>query len=342
MNGFTTSARLGAEYEMPLTPTASVIIPVRNRRDLLERTLEALDRQTAGSFEVIVVDDGSTDGAGELAAAHVIGGRPVTVLDGGGRGAVAARTVGAAAARGEVLAFTDSDCEPDPDWLAAALARIEGGADLVHGPTRPARTVLPLERSVNECDGGLFPSCNLVVRRSTFDAVGGFDRKADDRLGFRPSRRARGLGFGEDTIFGWTVRRAGFEVAFEPDALVHHTVFPRDLREWLGRGWQVGAFPQLVREVPELRQTVVRHGVLFSHRSRVPVYAFGAAALTRRPALVAAAGAWWAAHRFRATLRPAPMPVADRVRALPAQLLLDAVHAAALVTGSVRARTLLL
>src|SRR5688500_18796144 len=141
-------------------PAASVIIPVRNRRDLLERTLDALDRQTVADFEVIVVDDGSTDGCGELAAARTVHGRSVRVLDGGGRGAVHARQTGVACSSAGVLAFTDSDCEPEPGWLAAGLERIQAGADLVHGPTMPTRAVLPLERSVSERAGGLFPSCN--------------------------------------------------------------------------------------------------------------------------------------------------------------------------------------
>jgi hypothetical protein len=104
----------------------------------------------------------------------------------------------------------------------------------------------------------------------------------------------------------------------------------------------VAAFPAIVRDVPELRRTMVRHRVLFTHRSRVPLYATVAAVATRQPALIGATSAWWVAHRFGHTLRRAPIPVPQRFAALPAQLVLDVVHAAALVTGSVRARTLLL
>lgn len=198
-----------------------------------------------------------------------------------------------------------------------------------------------MERSVNEADGGLFPTCNLAVRRSTYDIVGGFDRSAGDRWGFRPSDRAKGLGFGEDTLFGWAVARR-YPTTYDEAMLVRHHVFPSDLREWLGRSWQVAAFPGLVREVPELRRTMVRHRVLFTHRSRVPLYAVAAAAATRRPYLARAAAAWWVVHRFRHTLRRAPVPVSRRVTALPAELAVDAVQAAALVSGSLRARTLLL
>lgn len=318
-----------------------MIVPVRNRRELLAATLRALDAQTATDFEVIVVDDGSTDGADELAAAAVVAGRPVVLGRSGGAGAVAARTAGVALASAPLLAFTDSDCEPAPDWLAEALAALDDGAALVHGPTQPARPVRPLERSVSERDGGLFPTCNIAVRRDVFESVGGFDVAAAARWRFRPSGRARGLGFGEDTLFGWKVARTQ-PVRFVPGMVVRHHVFPPDLRDWLSRSVQAAAFPALVREVPELRRTMVHHGVLFTHRSRVPVYATAVAVATRRPSLIAGTTAWWALHRYRHTVRPTDLTRRAKVRALPAQMLLDAVQAGALVVGSTRARTLLL
>lgn len=318
-----------------------MIVPVRDRRELLAATLDALDAQTFRDFETVIVDDGSVDGADDLAEAATVAGRPVVLGRSGGAGAVAARTLGVAIASAPLLAFTDSDCEPVPGWLAHAVAALEDGSALVHGPTEPARPVRPLERSVSERDGGLFPTCNVAVSREVFDEVGGFDVAAAGRWRFRTSERARGLGFGEDTLFGWKVARR-HDVRFEPGMVVRHHVFPADLRDWLSRSVQAAAFPALVREVPELRRTMVRHGVLFTHRSRVPVYATAAALAARRPAIVVGTTAWWALHRYRHTVRPTDLTRPDKVRALPAQMLLDAVQAGALVVGSARARTLLL
>ena len=316
-------------------------MPVRNRRDLLRKALDALDQQTVQGFELIVVDDGSTDGSDEEAVATTVAGRPVRLLRGGGNGAVHARLVGVAAADADVLAFTDSDCEPTPEWLATALARIDDGAALVHGRTLPARPLLPLERSVTEIDYGLFPTCNLVVTRAAYDAAGGFDSTAATRWRFRASARAKGLGFGEDTIFGWAVARQ-LPAVYDEAMLVHHHVFPADLTEWVSRSWQLGAFPALVRECPELRERLMRRGVLWGWRSRVPVYATAAAVLTRHPVLVALTLGWWVAHRYHFTLRQTPLPLPAKLQALPAQLLLDVIQAAAFVTGSVRARTVVL
>lgn len=323
-----------------MTVRVSVIIPTRNRLDLLDQALRALDRQRFTDFEVVVVDDGSDPPVAERFTGRTVAGRRLRVLRREGAGAMRARLHGIVASTGEILAFTDSDCEAQPGWLDAALLRIDDGADLVSGRTRPFRPVAPLERAVNEAKGGLFPSCNLVVRRSVYDAVGGFDDAAAERWGFRWTPGARGLGFGEDTLLGWTVARS-YRAVYEEDALVLHRVFPPDPGEWVSRSWQMAAFPALVREVPELRGPLVRRGGQLSHRARYGFYAtVAAAAVTRDPRVVGLAATGWAAHRFRQTLRRAPLPLAERVRALPLQMGIDAVQGTALVVGSIRARTL--
>jgi glycosyltransferase involved in cell wall biosynthesis len=319
----------------------SVIVPVRDRSDLLQTLLHALDVQTFGDFELIIVDDGSVDGSAELAQSAAVVGRPVRVLRQAGVGAVAARQAGAAAAGGEILAFTDSDCTPTPGWLAAGVAAIAAGAAMAHGRTQPARPMRPLERSVGAGEEGLFPTCNVFYRRSVFEAAGGFDQEALRRLGFRVNGRARGLGFGEDTLLGWRVARSGAQVRYVPEALVLHHVFPPDLRDGVSRSWMAAAFPALIAEVPELRRTLVRRRVLFGDRNRVALYATAAAVAARRPRLAALSMACWALTRWR-SLRRTPAPLGEQLAALPQEMALDAVTGAALVVGSVRARTIAL
>lgn len=315
----------------------SVIVPVRDRRDLLRRTLDALGAQTLVDHEVIVVDDGSTDGSGEEALADARQGRAVRLLAGGGGGAVAARILGASAATAPVLAFTDSDCCPDPGWLEAGVRAIEAGADVVQGLTRPAGPVRLLERSVwSTVDDGLFATCNVFYRRDAFEAAGGFDGGAGDRLGFRPGSQLRGYGFGEDTLLGWRVRRSG-PAAFVPAAVVEHAVFPVDLRDTFTRAWTMGAFPGLVREVPELRHLMaadLRRGL----RRRLPLYGAVASWLLGQRKLAAAATVLWLTSSW-VLLREAEPATRRRCKALPVQLGLDVVHAVALVWGSIRSRT---
>jgi glycosyltransferase involved in cell wall biosynthesis len=254
------------------TPRVSVIIPVRNRRELLQRALDAIAAQTVHDLEVIVVDDGSTDGSGRVAEQAARNGQPVRLIRGDGRGAVHARSMGVDIARAAVLAFTDSDCRPTPTWIEAGLAALEGGAELVQGRTEPDGRVGPLERSIWVLrEDGLYATCNLFVRKDAFDRVGGFDSNAGDRFGFRPGAYLRGLGFGEDTLLGWRIRASG-TTQFAPDALVLHHVFPMDRVELFKRAWNTGSFPPLIAEASGLRDTFLRHRVVLGEHARLPLY----------------------------------------------------------------------
>jgi glycosyltransferase involved in cell wall biosynthesis len=291
-----------------------------------------------GDHEVIVVDDGSTDGAPEEAEADARAGRPVRLLQGAGAGAVVARRIGVATARAPILAFTDSDCVPEPGWLAAGVAALEGGVDLAQGATYPTRTPVWPERSMYVvAEDGLYATCNIFYRRAAFDAAGGFDPTAGARLGFRHGSLLRGTGFGEDTLLGWRVRRAG-RTAFASEAVVRHHVFDTDLSESLRRAWIAGAFPALVREVPELRQTLLRRAYFLGERSRVPLYVAAVAALGRRRHVAIIGVAGWGLARALTVFRREPT-WRRRVKVLPADLALDAVMAVALATGTLRTTT---
>ena len=317
----------------------SVIVPVRNRRELLRRCLDALADQTVADHEVIVVDDGSGDGSAEEAEAEARAGRPVRVLRTPSVGAVAARSAGVRAARSRVLAFTDSDCVPGPGWLAAGTAAIRAGAAVAVGPTWPAGVVRPLERSLAS-DGrdGLYATSNVFYDRAAFEEAGGFDPRAGERLRFRPGPTLGGTGFGEDTLLAWRVVRAGGGAAVCADAVVHHHVFPADPADSVRRAWSVGAFPALVREVPELRRALLVDGVFLGSRRRLGLYSALVATLLGRRRAAAAGLAAWALAQGRHALSSET----SRRRALwsvPADLAVDAVTAAALLAGSARHRS---
>jgi len=331
------SAARSAEDEVAI----SVIVPVRNRQYLLERLLQALDAQRRRDFEVIVVDDGSTDGADRIAEAATVAGRPVRLLHSGGAGAVHARRIGVQAARGAILAFTDSDCAPRPDWLLAGAAAIEDGSDLVNGRTVPARALTPLERSLGSGEEGLYPTANMFFRNEAFHAAGGFDIAAEDRLGFRHDNLTKGTGFGEDTLVAWRMIRMGYRPRYEPAAVVEHHVFSPNVKESLVRAWSTAAFPALVAEVPELRGTIMRRKVLFGVRSRVPFYATAGALMLGRRRIGAVAAAWWMLVRVK-DMRQMPAPWHRKLAYLPAEMFLDVVMGTAMIVGSVKSRRVVL
>ena len=101
-------------------PLVSVVVPVLDGAGIIQRCIESLEAQKYQSLEIIIVDDGSTDGTPDLVQP------PARLVKTRGRvGAGAARNLGAREAKGEILMFTDADCVVPPDWVSSALATIE-------------------------------------------------------------------------------------------------------------------------------------------------------------------------------------------------------------------------
>jgi glycosyltransferase involved in cell wall biosynthesis len=327
---------VGVGRETVTTPHVSVIVPTRNRTSSLRGLLASLVAQTYTDREVLVVDDGGSDET-RIVAESFSG---VRYVRGDGGGAVAARCLGVKEARGDVLAFTDDDCVADDAWLAAGVAAIDAGADVVQGRTVPQRDPAPLERSVaHDAADGFFPTCNVFYRRTAYERAGGFDREIGRRLGFRGDPRSRALGFGEDCLLGWTVARAGTAAA-APDAIVRHDVVRPRLRELIYREWAAGGFPLLLREIPELRRTVIRKRIVLG-RPDARLGAYGLVLLVIPGFLPVGAFvlAGWVGARLK-RLRERGTSIGRTVVALPVELLLDITKSLALVLGSVQARNL--
>lgn len=317
-------------------PIVSVVVPARNAATLLPRLFAALDRTALdGPWETVVVDDASTDATADLAAEW---GASVVRLP-SQSGPAAARNAGVAAARAPLIAFTDADCEPTPEWLPA-LVRALGEADLASGPVQPVpcADVGPFARTLSiGRESPLFQTANLAARREVVDRVGGFEPFAPVpgvRTGLRPTV-AEGH-FGEDAVFGWRARRAGARTVFVDDALVHHAVFERGARDFIAEHWRRRFFPALVREVPELRSRFVL-GVFLTRETALfdlAIAGVGASLLSRRRApLVATLPYLVCRLSWRA---------GSGMRENAALVAADAVGFLALVRGSAAARRLLL
>jgi len=162
-------------------PTISVVIPTRNRSQLLERTLEALVGQTMAleEFEVIVVSDGSTDDTCAMIARLQRRSSNVKSCAQAQRGPAAARNRGIALARGRIVAFTDDDCVPDKDWLRSIIDCFGANPQAlgVEGQTTTEdEKVTPLTHQVVNLRGGFSrPTCNVAYRRGVLMRAGGFD-----------------------------------------------------------------------------------------------------------------------------------------------------------------------
>lgn len=313
-----------------------MVIPARDAAATLGRTLDALHRQRFdGGFEVIVVDNGSLDATAVVAAGAAV--RPRLVVRARGEGPAAARNAGAVVALAPILAFTDADCEPAPGWLTAGTRALDR-ADLVQGAVAPppGAAVGPFDRSVWVAGESLYETASLFVRRSWWERVGGFqelDPGADT---------GAGAPFGEDAWFGWRVRRAGGRSTVCPEARVEHAVFERGARAFIAERRRLARFPALAARIPELRRERFWGGVFLNRRTAALDAALLGCALAtaaRRPALAIAPAIPYATLVAASARRWGPR-LGPRVAAV--ELAADLVGAAALVRGSIAARSLLI
>ncbi len=322
----------------------SVVMVTRDRRELLEQALDALSAQTCPADEVLVVDNGCTDGTGELLAARTTP-AGLRVIPGPAGGSVAeARNLAIARSTGAVIAFTDDDCRPAPTWLETLTAGLREGVDIVQGRTRPdPRLPLgPLSRSQDTpAEFGLYETCNIAYTRRVLDAGGAFDLRFAGEIAGVLGRWFARYPFGEDTELAWRCKRSGAVSRFSVHAVVDHHVFPPDNRLLLRRAWIAAGFPALAKRVPEVGSRVLwKPAMLSRHRPRTLAALAGAGiALAARDPRPLAAGIPYAWKLLR-PLEPGGRR--ERIQAAPVLLARDVVETAGLLYGSVRARRLVL
>lgn len=245
----------------------SFVIPTYNRSNLLPTCLEALDREyRAGCvFEVVLVDDGSTDGTVEL----VRGLRSqfamqVEVLQQQNRGPAAARNRGVEAAQGELVVFMGDDIIVQPGYVRAMRSEYDSGSSSprgVLGHTRYSPDSIPtpfgrwldsgvgLQFAYRRAKPGeplhftLFYSSNLLVPRVYIIEAGGFN----------PAFRHAAY---EDTELGYRLTRSGFQLYYAPNATAIH-VHPASVRAFASRmAISAGGFKDLQSVNPQLFETL--------------------------------------------------------------------------------------
>ena len=197
-------------------PSVSVVVCTYNGSRTIRDCLEGLQRLDYPDFEVIVVDDGSTDGTATIAREY-----DVRVISTENRGLAAARNLGLTAARGEIVAYLDDDAYPDPRWLqylADTFLRTDYVA--IGGPNIPPPGDGAIADCVANAPGGPthvllsdreaehIPGCNMAFRKAALEAVGGFDPQ------FRVA--------GDDVDVCWQLQKAGWKLGFSPAAVVWH------------------------------------------------------------------------------------------------------------------------
>lgn len=198
-------------------PKVSVVVCSYNGARTLEECLSSLMCLNYPDYEVILVNDGSTDATSEIAKRFPL----VRYIEQENRGLSYARNVGARAASGEIVAYTDDDCVADVDWLTyLTRAMDDQRVDAIGGPNITPLTDGWTARCVSVSPGNPshvmlddrraehVPGCNMAYRREVLLEIGGFDTQ------YRTA--------GDDVDLCWRLLDQGKEIGFAPSALVWH------------------------------------------------------------------------------------------------------------------------
>lgn len=203
--------------ELPEYPKVSVVVCAYNAERTMDSCLASLEKLNYPNYEVIVVNDGSKDRTLEIAQRYDY----TRIISQENKGLSVARNVGIAAASGNIVAFTDSDCVADPDWLIYLVEKfISSDLSAVGGPnlSPPEESLVPscvavspgkpthvlLSDEVAEHIAG----CNMAFRREALEEIGGFD----------PIFHAAG----DDVDLCWRLQDQGYTIGFSPAAIVWH------------------------------------------------------------------------------------------------------------------------
>ncbi len=241
---------VGATFKKPLPPpltnppTASIVVCAYNAAATLERCLESLKDLNYPYYEVLVVDDGSTDATAEIAKSA-----GVRLLSLEHQGLSAARNAGIIAAQHRIVAFLDADAEADHDWLYHLVETItRENAVAVGGQNFPPKPSSALEAALASA-----PGAPREVRASDdeLDQVCGCSMALDkSKLPSAPFDPAFTTA-GDDVDFSWGLRERGFKLAYAPAAAVFHrrrATIAAYLHQQLGYGY---AEAMLARKYPE-------------------------------------------------------------------------------------------
>jgi glycosyltransferase involved in cell wall biosynthesis len=202
-------------------PSVSVIIAAYNAAATLDDCLTSLTQLTYRDYEIIIVNDGSTDATGDIADKYATIDSRLRVVHTVNGGLCVARNVGLSEARGEIVAYTDADCRADPDWLYyLVLTLINKPVVGVGGPNRVPPDDGWVAQCVGQAPGGPthillsdevaehIPGCNMAFWRWALQELGGFN----------PIYRQAG----DDVDICWRFQARGYALGFSPAAIVWH------------------------------------------------------------------------------------------------------------------------
>ena len=249
---------------MSSTPFISVIIPTYRDWERLSYCIDALDKQTypTESFEVIIVNNDPTD---QVPTNYNLP-TNTTVTSESTSGSYAARNKGISLAKGEIFAFTDSDCIPDSNWLTNAVRffeknpqydRIGGKVELFFSGKQytlaEAYEIVYAFRQEENVKNGRSVTANMITKKKVLDAIGPFNQK---------------MYSGGDFEWGERALAKNFKIGYAPDVIVNHPA-RKELKQITNKARRV-----VSGKAEMVKRSTLEKYINFFHEMRPPVKEF--------------------------------------------------------------------
>ena len=221
----------------------SVVIPTYNRQGLLKKNIESLLKQdfSKNDYEILICDDGSTDQTESVVKDFIDANKlpSIRYFKQKNQGPAAVRNLGIKNATGEIVAFTDDDCEADHDWLSEIYKTFAKDPNIigVGGVTYSIPSqITPFTHQVENKEPWSFPTCNIAYSKKLLDEIGGFDRQFPFT--------------NEDADISWRIESRG-QVVHNPNMKILHAPRPSSFIKELRAIRFLGSEFVLQKKMPE-------------------------------------------------------------------------------------------
>jgi GT2 family glycosyltransferase len=316
------------------TPEITIVVPTYRRSERLPGLVAALSAQTFDPrrFELVAVDNCSQDDTWEtLTALSATVPFTMRLLQTEvNKGPAPARNLGWRSSAAPLVVFLDDDCLPEPEWLAAGVARMQADEQLgvLQGRVRTPHDFDPTTMGawyhcqIIDEPTPYFEACNIFYRRAALEESRGFD----ETIGW----------WCEDTMLGWNVVEAGWGRSFTPDAVVEHAVVARGWKWHFDNGLLEGNIVKVAAAHPGFRQEAFWQPWAFRRNDAGFVVAVVGlvAALRFRPALLLALPYLWFVRPRRGQVDP--------LRTMATGIIVDASRSASQLRAAVANRVLVI
>lgn len=220
----------------------TVIVPSYNKKQFLPGLIKSLlDQDYRGSYEIKIIDDGSTDGSEDVVKPFLS--KKLSYIRQRNSGPASARNLGLKSSSGKIVVFTDADCIPAKNWLSEIGKAFAQSVSSVEGRTETQGKIYPDSHFIKNHAGGMFLTCNIAFLKKS---IKGFDERYK-----YPNR--------EDSDIAFGLLKSRKEIVFTKKAVVSHRLLKSSIKSMIRRKFYFKSDILLFKKYPKLYKEKIRY-----------------------------------------------------------------------------------